>query len=732
MSGANRHDLRRRLRDILPLALTGLCIFLFLIPFGTAGIPGDSIFDISVTHEQMKYRLIGDGFLPAVQLCAVLFGFLAGLFTFRFLLDAGQSSAVFSLPMSRKSLYSGRVITGIISLAGAILIPIVLSFALNLAALGLHSKLIPASLYLFLGIFVTATAAFIIASIGTILAGNTGEAVFFSAALLASPYALTYCADSFLKHLLWGNPFGAQPYLGGAPILPRLTEILAPFNPALFFYNDMSLHRMFYRPHNTDIPPAIYPGATWVWLGLCLALGVIGYVIFTGRRAEQAGFSGKNSLMTRICTFVPTIIVCCLVFDLAAKASLIFGIALLIFAFVVCTIICERTIAGVKEKKSPLKKHFLSAYAGAAVLLILALDAGVGYGMYFSLPAVEKTASVSVSYAGDPNFLGITALGSSTSVSYYTAARYTYTEPKDITRALGLHETIDSGGRRPLARGEDDFAETVVPYDVVFEYTGKDGKVKSWYYDRASLAELEALLGLEETAGALLGVQYALGGEGAAEGTVYSREAYLRGDIYLADMTYRDIYTLNLSAEWRGELLARMREDATGQDIKGRYFPAGEPLAVMMFTFNGGNDIKTFSYHLNNAFVYLHEDCWPQTIAFLRSNNLWFDETQTDLGASTNPDAVETLILQEYDPYIGMNMPSFPQTLYFMSYLSSGSNDFRIMKDFGRTNVVSDPEKIADILPRLRSNYFLSEPGSLAAVKYKGSDVWVYKFVPDP
>jgi hypothetical protein len=66
-----------------------------------------------------------------------------------------------------------------------------------------------------------------------------------------------------------------------------------------------------------------------------------------------------------------------------------------------------------------------------------------------------------------------------------------------------------------------------------------------------------------------------------------------------------------------------------------------------------------------------------------------------------------------------------------MGYLSGSPNDFRIMKDFGRANVVNDPEKIADIMCRLRSDYFLSVPGSLAAVKYKGSDLWVYKFAPE-
>ena len=731
MNGVNWHDLRRCWRDILPLALVGMSVLLFLIPFGTAGVPGDSIFDLSVTHEQMKYRLIGDAFLPAVQACAVLFGFLAGLFTFRFLLEPGRASAVFSLPLSRKTLYLGRIVTGLVSLAGGILIPLTISLALNLAALGQHHKLISAWLLLFLGIFATAAVAFIIASIGASLAGNMAEAVFFSTALLIAPFAFSYGANTYLKHLLWGNPFGVTPYLGDAVVMPPLTELLAPFNPVLFFYGDLSLHRMFYRPFTTDVPPVISPGLTVSWLGACILLAIIGYICFTRRRAEQAGFPGKNSFMTRVCAFIPTIIVCSLAFDIAAESSLSFGIALLIVVFTLCVVLWERTIPGEKESGAFFKKRALPVGVFTSLMLVLVIGAGAGYGMFAFLPPAGSIVSVSVSFVGSPNTLGIPALGSSTTVGYYTAASYTYAGMDEISTAIRLHEMIDSSGRRPMAFNDDDFTETVVPYDVMFAYTMKDGKTKTWYYDRASLAELDALLVLEDTQVAQLGVRTVLGGESSVQGTVYAREAFLRGDIYLADMTYRDVFALILPAEWRGELLKCFREDTAAQSIGNRYFPDGEPLAVMMFTFSGGNDVKTFSYHLNNAFIYLHEDTYPRAIAFLRANELWFDETQTDLAASTDPAAVETLILQEYNPYIGMNKPTFPQSLYFMSYLSAGSNDFRVVKDFGKTNEVRDPAQIAGILPRLRSDYFLSESGSLAAVKYVGSEKWVYKFVPE-
>lgn len=37
-----------------------------------------------------------------------------------------------------------------------------------------------------------------------------------------------------------------------------------------------------------------------------------------------------------------------------------------------------------------------------------------------------------------------------------------------------------------------------MPYDIVFSYTDEKGKEHVWYYDRASMKELEQLLALED------------------------------------------------------------------------------------------------------------------------------------------------------------------------------------------------------------------------------------------
>jgi ABC-2 type transport system permease protein len=567
-------------------------------------------------------------------------------------------------------------------------------------------------------------AAFAVSAIGCLLAGTMAEAVFFSAALLAVPYVVSYAANTFMKHLLWGNPFGVMPYLGDKPPAPSVIDTLSAANPALFFFGDLKTHRMFYRPLETAVPDKIMPAVLLIWVAVVIVLALLGLLFMRRRRAEQAGFASKNAKATRICAFVPLLLVCALAFDLSAGISLVFGIILLVVIFALCVFGGDRLLLASRP-------HVPSVIVRAVLILICTAGAAYGYGSYISLPSAEDIRAVSVSYVGSPSYIGVPALGSSTSHDYYFSAAYTFTNDADIALAREIHSQIADGGRKPLRTGEPgDFAvNTVMPYDVRFTYTLDSGKTKTWYYDRASLAQLRTLLALEDTKPVRLGMNAALAGTegGAPSGLLWAREAFTGGEIFLADPTYRSMFLVTIDAEERARLLSAILYDVIAQKTEDRYFPRSEPLGILMFTFDGKSDVNSFSYHLNNSFVYIDEG-FENTLMYLRVRGLWFDD---DLASSADPDEVETLIVQTYDPYIGINKPSFPQSPYFMSYISGSADDFRILKDFGEKDVVRDPEKIEKVLTEMRSSYFLSESGSLVAVKYKGSSKWVYKFWPN-
>ena len=730
MSADMRHDIRICARGNMPLAIAGLCVLLFLIPFSTAGIPGDSIFDISVTHLQMKFRFMADDFVPVVQAFAVLFGFVLGIGSFRFVLDRGQAQTFFSLGLSRKALYLNRVLSGSVLLVAAIFIPMLVSLLLNLISLGLYPGIIAAFIYIFFGLFVTALISFLIASLGCLLAGTMGEAIFFSAAILAIPYAVSYAANAFLRNLLWGNPFGVMPYLGSEQVAPSIMDMLSSFNPVLFFYDDMALHRMFYRPLATEIPPQISPGVLLVWIVVCIVVASIGLSLIGKRRTEQAGFAGKRKNVTRFCAYIPLLFVSALAFDIAAGVNIIFGVILLVAIFALGLFGGDRLLLG-SEVESISSRRITSWVVRIAVIAIFAIGAKAGYGAYISLPGEGDVQSVSVNYVGSPNYIGVSVLGSSNSKEYYVSAKYDYTEAKDIALAMQIHSVVSNGGKHPFELDHDNFENTAVPYDVSFTYTLKGGGSKTYYYDRATFAQLRSMLVFDETAPAVSGRSVVLGsvdGYSSQGETLWTRNAYMMGDVYLAEASFRQRYLLSLSSDFRTELLSCIREDVSAQSVQERYFPSKEPIGILMFTMNGENDVNSFAYHLNNAFVYVDEG-FVNTLAFLRSNGLWFDSEDEPLG-SPSIDEVDTLVIQHYDPYIGINKPKFPQSPYFMSYFSNSVDDFRIQKDFGNLDIVRDPEKLATVLAEMRSSYYLSEPGCLVAIRYVGQDVWVYKFWP--
>ena len=61
-----------------------LILFLILIPFSTAGLPGDSMFNLEYTHDQVKYRFFHESVRIPVMAGAVAMGVVCGLTLFVF------------------------------------------------------------------------------------------------------------------------------------------------------------------------------------------------------------------------------------------------------------------------------------------------------------------------------------------------------------------------------------------------------------------------------------------------------------------------------------------------------------------------------------------------------------------------------------------------------------------------------------------------------------------------
>ena len=140
-----------------------------------------------------------------------------------------------------------------------------------------------------------------------------------------------------------------------------------------------------------------------------------------------------------------------------------------------------------------------------------------------------------------------------------------------------------------------------------------------------------------------------------------------------------------------------------------------------MFTQSGDDDSLYFSYHLNNAFIYVTSG-YENTLRWLEDNKL--------LEYVKEEPQIESIILQRMDPYIGINAPDYPIGTYFMAYCADSADEFMIQKDFGDKYVIDDSDDIAEVAAGLRDGYYMSGGGYLAAIKLFGDDMYRYMFLP--
>ncbi|MCD7795321.1 MAG: hypothetical protein LUH46_10720, partial [Alistipes sp.] len=159
------------------LFLITAAVFMVTMPVHPAGVSGDSIFNIDVTHDQLKFRLIHDSYLAVVLAGAVVLGMIGGIASFRFLQDKKETTIFFSLGLTRMRLFANRCVSGMVMLFLGIAIPMLVSMGLNIRALGVYDGLIRNTFYLTAGLTVTAVFSFLAAAIVSALAGTMAETI---------------------------------------------------------------------------------------------------------------------------------------------------------------------------------------------------------------------------------------------------------------------------------------------------------------------------------------------------------------------------------------------------------------------------------------------------------------------------------------------------------------------------------------------------------------------------
>lgn len=697
--------------------LIGLAAFLLLIPFSTAGLSGSSIFNIEVTHQQMKFRLFHPQAIPAIIGALVVLGIIAGCALFRFVLDKKETTIFFSMGMTRTRLFVNRLAAGMLMLALAVALPMALSFWLNLSALGGYEGLLRNTVYLTVGMFAVSMVSFLAAAISIFAAGTLAEACVYWAGLMLLPTILCSGLNLLLKALFWGNAWGELVYSGAAEVRPSLVGLGTWWNPILFFLEKLQTHGQFVRPLSTAVPEAVAWGALTGWLIFAVLLAVIAWLVLRRRRAELAGMTAANPVLSECVILLSGFFAFTEIFSLlysyeAWLAAVLGGLGVL-----VVHLFWRKTLF---SGSAAWRRGLCSLVLNGAALGLVCLVCGVGLTANTArFLSGGEIAQARVSYVGAPQFLYGEVSGSSTGRGYYVMSELTLDTPEAIEKVKDLQALFLQSGRKELGNGSA-AADTVVPYDICFAYTDTDGREHIWYYDRCSFAQLEAMLSIEDEE-EVRQRQAELFSMEAGTGQSMAGQAYASSEIYLTDPYLTNTYRLTLSGEQRALLLQALRQDTAEMSLEQRYFPEGQTRAVLMFTDSGEQDCKYYTYHLNNEYLYL-TGAYSHTLSWLAENEL--------LSLVSTAPQVEYIVLQKFDPYIGINGLSYPMGMYFMAYCADTANEFVIQKDFGKQYTITDEAEIQAILSGLQDGCSMTRGGYLAAVKIAGEARLRYLFLP--
>jgi ABC-2 type transport system permease protein len=713
-----RHDIWHVLSSKYWLFVILLGTFFILIPFSTAGLPGQSIFNIEVTHAQMRFRFIHQDFLVFVQLAAVVGGAAMSLNLFSFLRNKRDTTIFMSLGISRWQLFYVRAAVGMLMLAVSVCLPMLLSLLLNKLALGLYPGVVQRCFYLCGGICLTAFVSFFIMTVVCAMSGTLVESLLYGSVIGGGMTMVLYSCNLFINQLLWGGARGVTTYSGRLISREGLVYAWNTWNPLLFFYEEMKNQSVFMRSGSQDFPGSMNFSVMICWCVILAGLFVCAYMALKYRKAEITGITGTNKLLSELVISITAFFAGALVFSFLSESlnGLAFIAAIVIFLLI--HVFWRKTMFTYETaKKSAVISALVQLLLSACYIVLLITD---GFGHTNRILQKEDFVSARFSYVGNPNYLSVPTEGSSTVNGYYVQCSMEITDSGEINRLAQIQQEFVKSGKRKKKLNTKRFSETVVPYDIEFSYTDTMGQVHYWYYDRASLSQLSSLLKVDEFKSVKRSSQDAIEGDVQSSSSIWSVQAYQDGDIYLSDSRYLNRQILSLDETERKSLLKAIGTDVKQQTLQDTYYPEQEAKAVLMFTRTGEHDDERFSYHLNNTFVYVTAE-FTNTCDWLESRDL----------LERSKGTVESITLQKFNPYENINGLTYPMSMYFMSYRSDTLENFLVVKDFGKKYTISGKEEISQLSSVLRNTWFMDEGGYLAAVKTEGVEGYSYLFIPD-
>ena len=447
------------------------------------------------------------GFVGMGYICLALglSAMFLALHCWRFMHVKKTVNVYFSLGQSRSNLFWSRCL----ACAVLLIAPVVLIFAVllvcNLILFGSSWQLWAATGIYILSFIAIALFSFAVTTLSMCATGASIESFLCAGCLIAMPvtvyFGLQYLSIFFLKgaafdvyisDLLTGAHISVGRFGGSAMFLNFFYPLDDPFSDGFTAYKEDGWQS-----------PGV--GYALTWLAAAVIVALLGAFVFKKRKAENAGFLGKNpALVSVACLSLSFLLVYpayFLVDDEVADRLIIFlgvPILLLVYVLVMSALLRNR------------KKLLRALPAGLAVCAVFALTC-LGFlfdvsGFEKRMPDEEDIASVAVSVDGLQQALVDEYVTFSEHYSsweeieltqnqfiadhlnhwyvYNTSVITGLTQEEDIALVSDIHSKMIQAEEKDLS---------VFSYPVALQYTLKNGKTLTRYYPKCTPEVMQLL-----------------------------------------------------------------------------------------------------------------------------------------------------------------------------------------------------------------------------------------------
>lgn len=731
------HELWWVVRRYWWVSVTGM-LLIFLSTYGWLQLDRDTTTTFALINGDAEI-------LPRIT--GVLYGIFAAFCLFRFLWNKQACVLTLSVGTARWKQFTLRYLFGLVSVAAAVVIPLLLAYQLEMRTMG-NDPLGVCLRYtmVYLGALLTLTVlSYTVGTLIAILCGYFLPALLSAAGVLIAPYALLGGLQKMVGECLFGSPLGET-------LLSRHTEA------GLFTMLAWPMRHESYDRHILDKAShmaellkqhLVFPTVQVILLlVLTILLAVLAGWAYCRRPAEQAGKAVTHPVLSYAVALTCGFGVASLALFLpwGGTAGLVARMILLAAAFVPAAALIRWSL--IRDLRQVLGGYPILGGGAACCLFLTILLASGWFGYADYVPDAEDVLSARVTYNQNPTLLSELGMsmhnrgfpsGDSDCVGtgmgkndvnflYMYGAEISFeslpelTEARDVETALSIHKAIlDAGRLSYTGESAETHGDSVVYayYHVVYQL--KNGKTVERYYPYLTLDTLEMTMRVEDTHAYR---------QAFAEN--HKEAGFIEDPVFeLGDAMFSKFTEVALTAEEGNALVAALDADMADLTFGERYFHTGDAerdTVVGILRFKDTADIlyaEKGSHPFNGVYAtYYLTAAYGRTLAFLEERGL--------LGCFENSYAVEEVRIQRYEARYHPTVNDEPYSYVFFANENTIQAFPPPMEEFTSTETFYDLMRacttIVDeadwdrYMTNSRSVALLTRPGTLVQIKMTNAD----------